>query len=57
MKTCKTHLTYKEYNKFQGNGFGWVTKAKSQEYKLGVIIINIFVNPTPPPPGCYRDLK
>lgn len=36
MKRCKTYLTYREYNKFQDNGFGWVTKAKSREYKLGV---------------------
>ncbi len=33
-----------EYNYFQGNGFGWVTKAKSEEYRLYIICFN---TPTP----------
>ncbi len=33
-----------EYNSFQGNGFGWVTKAKAEEYRLDSICFN---TPTP----------
>ncbi len=29
-----------EYNSFQGNGFGWVTKAKSEKNRLDSICFN-----------------